>query len=233
MREMLTLWDFIKNVVAPAPKAPAEQRRPVRRKPRAGNASVVEDPSLRSGLVANARVGTAPGASEGSMDALYAKVTREMVAKYRVRVRRWRTAMTGIAWQVRYRDGTVARLIEAPRPKGPMSAAVFLHEIGHHAIGFDTYRPRCLEEYHAWVFALRAMEEQGLNVTEAVRRRMHLSLKYAVDKARRRGLRALPTELEPYTVPWPGDAGHRRTRRAASARPPTSAAAPGKRRNFL
>jgi hypothetical protein len=64
------------------------------------------------------------------------------------------------------------------------------------------------------------MEERGLNITEAVRRRMHLSLKYAVDKARRRGLRELPPELAAFTGPWQGERAARRTRRAASARPP-------------
>ena len=106
--------------------------------------------------------------------------------------------MSGAAWQVHYRDGTVTRLIEAPRPKGPMSAAIFLHEIGHHAIGFGVYRPRCLEEYHAWAWALREMERRGVNVTPNVRHRMHESLAYAIEKARRRGLRRLPAELAPF-----------------------------------
>lgn len=132
------------------------------------------------------------------MQARYDQITREMLARYGVRVRKWRSSMSGIAWQITYRDGTVARLIEAPRPKGPMSAAVFLHEIGHHAIGFNVYKPRCLEEYHAWAFALRQMETLGLNVTDAVRHRMHDSLHYAVAKARRRGIKHLPPELLPY-----------------------------------
>jgi len=128
----------------------------------------------------------------------YALVERAMLEAYGVRVRKWRTSMSGVAWQVTYDDGTVSKLIEAPRPRGPMSAAVFLHEIAHHAIGFDVYSPRCLEEYHAWAWSLARMEELGLNVTEAVRRRMHESLWYAVDKARRRGLKSVPTELLPF-----------------------------------
>jgi hypothetical protein len=83
-----------------------------------------------------------------------------------------------------------------------MSAAIFLHEIGHHAIGFNTYRPRCLEEYHAWRFAIEAMERLGLNVTDGVRRRMHNSLFYAVEKARRRGIREVPAELVRFSGPW-------------------------------
>jgi hypothetical protein len=132
------------------------------------------------------------------MQTRYDAMTRDMLAKYGVRVRRWRTAMSGIAWELRYHDGRTARLIESPRPKGPMSAAIFLHEIGHHAIGFNTYKPRCLEEYYAWAFALEHMDKLNLNITDNVRRRMHNSLHYAVQKARRRGIKAIPAELEPY-----------------------------------
>src|SRR6185503_19953206 len=119
----------------------------------------------------------------------YDRITQEMLRAHDIRVRRWRTSMSGIAWYVTYRDGRISRLFEAPRPRGPMSAAVFLHEIGHHAIGFDVYRPRCLEEYLAWAWALRAMERHNLNITDGVRYRMQMSLWYAVSKARRRGIK--------------------------------------------
>lgn len=143
----------------------------------------------------------APGARTGALTparAAYELLVRDMLAEHGVRVRRWRTSMSGVAWTVAYRDGTVVRLIESPRPRGPMSAAIFLHEIGHHAIGIGAYKPRCLEEYHAWRFAIREMESRGLNVTEGVRRRMRRSLEYAVRKAERRGLRSLPAELAEY-----------------------------------
>jgi hypothetical protein len=133
----------------------------------------------------------------------YQAMTKAMLHRYGVRVRRWRRAMSGVAWEVKYSDGGVARLIEAPLPRSPMSAAVFLHEIGHHAIGLGAYRPRCLEEFHAWRFALDAMREHGIEVTPRVRLRVHASLHYAVAKARRRGLRQLPPELLAYTRPPP------------------------------
>ena len=133
----------------------------------------------------------------------YEQVTREMLAHYGVRVRKWRTSMSGVAWQVTYRDGTVSKLIESPKPKGPMSAAIFLHEIGHHAIGFGTYKPRCLEEYYAWKFSIDTMRELDLNVTDRVLERMHDSLNYAIEKAARRGLKRLPSELVPYVNPRP------------------------------
>jgi hypothetical protein len=129
------------------------------------------------------------------MQERYDALVVEMKARYGIRVRKWRTTTSGCAWQVLYRDGSIARLIEAPRPRGPMSCAVFLHEIGHHAIGFRTYRPRCLEEYHAWRWALETMRARGFNVTPAVEARVAESLRYAVEKARRRGMRTVPEEL--------------------------------------
>lgn len=132
------------------------------------------------------------------MQKRYDALVAEKKAAHGFRVRRWRSAMTGCAWIVRYHNGEESRLIEAPYPRGPMSAAVFLHEVGHHAIGFRTYSPRCLEEYHAWRWSLDAMRQRGLNVTDAVERRVAESLHYAVDKARRRGLKNIPIELLPY-----------------------------------
>jgi hypothetical protein len=154
----------------------------------------------RGGSVAHGAQPRAASADEASAQERYDAVTRKMLQHYGIRVRRWRKSMSGVAWEVRYTDGSTTRLIEAPRPKGPMSAAIFLHEIGHHAIGFNRYKPRCLEEYHAWAWSLKAMEEHGLAVTDAVRHRMAESLWYAVAKAQRRGIRALPPELMAFTT---------------------------------
>ncbi|MEE9128496.1 MAG: hypothetical protein V3T84_00630 [Phycisphaerales bacterium] len=128
----------------------------------------------------------------------YDALVVEMKQTYGIRVRKWRSSSTGCAWIVRYNDGDERRLIEAPYPKGPTSCAIFLHEVGHHAIGFGTYRPRCLEEYHAWQWALQTMRAKGLNVTAAVEKRMAESLRYAVQKAQRRGLKSLPPQLGAY-----------------------------------
>lgn len=128
----------------------------------------------------------------------YDRVVAEMVVRYGVKVRRWRKSMSGVAYEIEYRDGTRRRLIESPRPRGPLSMAIFLHEIGHHAIGLGRYKPRCLEEYHAWMFSLRAMEEHRLEVTDKVRTRVRRSLEYAVSKAARRGIKNLPPELHEY-----------------------------------
>jgi len=82
-----------------------------------------------------------------------------------------------------------------------MSCAVFMHEVGHHAIGLHRYRPRCLEEYHAWKWGLEEMEARGFSVTERVLKRRDDALRYAVAKAVRRGLRRLPVELEAWAPP--------------------------------
>lgn len=197
----LTLWDLIEPI-----------RRRLRPPPPVAQSPNPGPPTQRPA----GRRRQPAAAPTNSMQAKYDAVTRMLLDKYQVRVRKWRTSMSGIAWYVTYHDGRVQRLIEAPRPKGPMSAAVFLHEIGHHAIGFDVYKPRCLEEYHAWKWALEAMQAHDLNITDSVRRRMHLSLWYAVQKAQRRGLKRLPDELTPYLHRPPP---RRPARPSPSARP--------------
>lgn len=187
---MLTLWDLLEPVAQRLQRPPAPPARPAR---------IAKPPVRRkSALPAPARPRRGPSRAASSMQARYDTVVREMLARYGVRVRKWRSSMSGVAWTITYTDGRVARLIESPRPRGPMSAAVFLHEIGHHAIGLGAYRPRCLEEYHAWAWSLAQMEAHDLNITDAVRWRMHASLYYAVAKALRRGLREIPPELEPF-----------------------------------
>ena len=176
---VMTLWDLL------TPK-----RRPKSKR----GASQIQQAEV---VVRKPRPKSAPK-RENSMQLKYEQITKQMLAEHGVRVRKWRSSMSGVAWQVTYKDGTMSKLIESPKPKGPMSAAVFLHEIGHHAIGFGTYKPRCLEEYYAWKFSIENMEELGLNVTDRVHQRMHDSLEYAVSKALRRGLKKLPEELVPY-----------------------------------
>ncbi|MCB9849022.1 MAG: hypothetical protein H6814_11480 [Phycisphaeraceae bacterium] len=175
MTTLLTLWDLL----TPSP-------RPRRRPP----------------VVAPARPRPAKPKPRAAQ-VRYDEITRAMLREHGIRVRKWRTSMSGCAWEVHYESGKVSRLIEAPRPKGPMSMAVFLHEVGHHAIGLGAYKPRCLEEYHAWAWSLTTMESLGLNVTDRVRQRMHDSLRYAVHKSRSRGIRSLPSELAAFDIPYP------------------------------
>jgi len=187
-----TLWDLVATIRS----KPRRPKKPPAVRTKAPMADHKPKPGISAQVQPKARASNAP--SEGSMQAKYAAVTKAMLQEYGIRVRKWRSSMSGVAWEVTYRDGTVSRLIEAPKPTGPMSAAVFLHEIGHHAIGFKAFTPRCLEEYKAWEWSLNAMETHGLNVTDRVRIRMRESLEYALAKAKRRGLKQVPPELAAY-----------------------------------
>lgn len=184
---MRTLWDLVDT---PSPKIAAKPAAPTPAK--TGSSSH----GSREGGTFDLPV--AGGLVRRTSAARYEFMQKEMLSRHGVRVRKWRSGTSGVAWQVYYEDGTISRLIESPRPRGPMSAAVFLHEIGHHAIGFETYRPRCLEELHAWRFALDQMEEWGIGITDCVRKRVHESLAYAVAKAWRRGIKRVPVELAPF-----------------------------------
>jgi hypothetical protein len=213
---MLTLWDLLdpllsKLLVPPPDRTPVVKVRPL--KPAAAHPLPLRPASVQAAqptqLQAPAHPANRPRRTskadadgdvktDASMQAKYDAVVQRLLQEHNIRVRKWRKSMSGIAWYVTYRDGKRVNLIESPRPRGPMSAAVFLHEIGHHAIGFNVYKPRCLEEYHAWRWSLEAMEKNGLNITNAVKLRMHRSLWYAVEKARRRGIKQIPAELVPF-----------------------------------
>lgn len=121
-----------------------------------------------------------------------------MKERYEIRVRRWRRSMSGCAWRVYFHDGRVINWIESPVPKTPISLAIFLHEVGHHVIGFDTYKRRCEEEFAAWKWAITQMRSLGVQPDARVLRRFDLSMRYAVDKAVRRGIKMLPESLNQF-----------------------------------
>lgn len=130
----------------------------------------------------------------------YASIVDEMKAQYDLRVRRWRSSMSGCAWRAYYHDGRVINWIESPYPKTPISLSIFLHEVGHHAIGFDRYAVGCEEEYHAWRWSLRTMRRLGVEPDAKVMKRLDASMAYAVEKAFRHGLRELPPALRRFAV---------------------------------
>jgi hypothetical protein len=133
----------------------------------------------------------------------FSSIVADAMARHGIRVRRWRLNMSGCAWQVSHRTGKVDRWIEAPYPKTAISLAVFLHEVGHHAIGFDRFRKRCEEEYHVWLWAMAQMRHLGVEPDAKVLRRFDLSMRYAVGKAIRRGIRNLPSDLMQFADPLP------------------------------
>ena len=163
------------------------------------------------------------------MQERYDAIVAETKSAYGFRIRRWRKSMSGCAWQITYRDGRIVRLVEAPYPKGPLSAAIYLHEVGHHAIGLGKVTPRCLEEYQAWMWSLAAMEHYGLTITDRVHQRVGRSLRYAVAKARRRGLRNLPDELGIFEFwPYVGEEAAGEAALVASAATPAPPATAGR-----
>lgn len=125
-------------------------------------------------------------------------IVDQMKRRFDLRIHRWRKSMSGCAWRVYYHDGRVVNFIESPYPKTPISLAIFLHEVGHHAIGFDKYRKRCEEEYHVWVWALNEMRNVGIEPDSRVQKRFQLSMQYAVGKAVRRRVKALPETLHQF-----------------------------------
>jgi len=126
----------------------------------------------------------------------YGQIVARVKQQHSIRVRRWRKTMSGCAWRAYYHDGRVINWIESPFPRTPISLAVFLHEVGHHVIGFHRYRTRCEEEYHAWRWAMRQMRLLGVRADARVLERFDRSMRYAVAKALRRGVRRLPVGLE-------------------------------------
>jgi hypothetical protein len=139
---------------------------------------------------------TRSSASPSSIQSLdLDSIVQAVKARHDIRVKKWRRSMSGCAWRVYHDDGRVVNWIEAPVPRTPISLAIFLHEVGHHVIGFERYKRRCEEEYHVWVWALRAMRRFGIVPDEKVHRRFQLSMQYAVKKAMRRGLKELPEGL--------------------------------------
>lgn len=128
----------------------------------------------------------------------FSPIVEQYKSRYDIRVRKWRRTMTGCAWCVYYHDGRAINWVESPYPKTPLSLAIFLHEVGHHVIGFKSYRMRCEEEYHAWRWAIGQMRHLGIEPDAKVDRRYNLSMQYAVSKAMRRGLKNLPENLRAF-----------------------------------
>lgn len=133
----------------------------------------------------------------------YDRLVEEMKQIHQLTIRKWRRRMSGVAYELHYSNGDVKRMIAAPRPRSPVSASIFLHEVGHHAIGFRKFRPRCLEEYQVWQWTFHQMRRHGIPMDWRVQRHYRRSMYHYVRKAFRRGLKSLPPVLEEFRS-WPG-----------------------------
>jgi hypothetical protein len=133
----------------------------------------------------------------------YDAMVAELKGKYQIAIRKWRKHMSGVAYELKYRDGRIKRLITAPRPRSPVSASIFLHEVGHHAVGFRRYKPRCLEEYYVWQWAFREMTARNIPVDDRVLKHYRRSMFHYVRMAKRRGIKELPEQLGQFLT-WPG-----------------------------
>lgn len=133
----------------------------------------------------------------------YRDMVSDLKTRYKIRVRKWQTRMAGAAYELTYADGRIKRLIAAPHPRGPVSAAIFLHEVGHHAIGFRRYSQRCLEEYYVWQWAFREMSARGIPVDPRVMRHYRRSMYHYIQRERARGVHHFPPELHTFAH-WPG-----------------------------
>ena len=133
----------------------------------------------------------------GARFEVYDQLVADLKARYKISIRKWRKHMSGVAYELKYRDGRIKRLITAPRPRSPVSASIFLHEVGHHAVGFHRYSPRCLEEYYVWQWALREMTVRSIPVDAAVLRHYRRSMHHYVRLAMKRG-EHVPHELHQF-----------------------------------
>jgi hypothetical protein len=76
--------------------------------------------------------------------------------------------------------------IEVPRPRGPVSFAVFAHEVGHQLLHRGNGKTgRWLEEVEAWEYALAQFDRFALPGVERARVDAAVSLRYAAAKSLR------------------------------------------------
>lgn len=115
----------------------------------------------------------------------YLSAARTLLAESGCVVTKWRQKMTGGA----YTHSPEWR-IEVPEPRGPISYAVFAHEVGHQMLHRKDTRerkvPRWQEELEAWMWALATFERFRLPKVELAKRDCEDSMAYAFSKALRR-----------------------------------------------
>ena len=208
MRFVQLLFDFVSPLVREKPRARGVRARPAspKRERAQPKSERVEPERVKPQMprVKPAPPRVKPRAPRGidhsrRAQQRYDAIVEDSLAQHGLRVRRWRNSLSGLATLRIYRDGSQDRTIESPYPTSPLRLAIFLHEVGHHVIGLGVFRPRCLEEFHAWRYAIDRMNEMGLPTEGTVQRRFERSMQYAVAKSVRRGIRALPVEVAAFS----------------------------------
>ena len=201
MRFVQLLFDFVSPLVREKPRARGVRARPASPKSERAQPERERAQPERVKPVPPRVKPRAPRGIDHSRRAQqrYDAIVEDSLAQHGLRVRRWRNSLSGLATLRIYRDGSQDRTIESPYPTSPLRLAIFLHEVGHHVIGLGVFRPRCLEEFHAWRYAIDRMNEMGLPTEGTVQRRFERSMQYAVAKSVRRGIRALPVEVAAFS----------------------------------
>ena len=201
MRFVQLLFDFVSPLVREKPRARGVRARPASPKCERAQPERERTQPERVKPVPPLVKPRAPRGIDQSRRAQqrYDAIVEDSLAQHGLRVRRWRNSLSGLATLRIYRDGSQDRTIESPYPTSPLRLAIFLHEVGHHVIGLGVFRPRCLEEFHAWRYAIDRMNEMGLPTEGTVQRRFERSMQYAVAKSVRRGIRALPVEVAAFS----------------------------------
>ncbi len=201
MRFVQLLFDFVSPLVREKPRARGVRARPASPKSERVQPERERAQPERVKPVPPRVKPRAPRGIDHSRRAQqrYDAIVEDSLAQHGLRVRRWRNSLSGLATLRIYRDGSQDRTIESPYPTSPLRLAIFLHEVGHHVIGLGVFRPRCLEEFHAWRYAIDRMNEMGLPTEGTVQRRFERSMQYAVAKSVRRGIRALPVEVAAFS----------------------------------
>ena len=146
-----------------------------------------------------------------AIERLYMDIARAEADRHGVRVTKWRGKGSGYADPER-------RLVESERPSTLHGLSLFLHEVGHCVNG--RILPVWWDEWIAWKYAIRRMEEEGLPSTIA-RELLKQNMEIEVNSALRKGfVRYLPDWLIKEAGLDPGRARRRWDRRGRVKRMP-------------
>jgi hypothetical protein len=99
--------------------------------------------------------------------------------------------LTGVAY---VKEG----IMIAPHPTTRRRLAVYLHECAHFELHTKKKHPRYIEEYQAWKWAIEVMRASEIKVCAKVLLDAQLGVKYAIEKAIRRGVKRIDTNARKF-----------------------------------